>query len=82
MSLETIHIIVSLGVLIVTVILTFVGLKIKLEVSEGRNEILQTTSAIAAKLDTHVQLDDVKHVAIDRHLEYTDKRVDRIERTR
>lgn len=79
MPLETIHIILSAGSLLVLGLLAYMGLKVKLDVSEGKNEVMRTTQEIAGKLETHIQLDNVKHAEIDRHLEYTDRRVDRLE---
>ena len=74
--LENIHIGLAIGSILVTALLAYVGLKIRLEVSDSKSEILTTTASIANKLDTHVQLDEAKHREIDKHLEFTDKRVD------
>lgn len=68
MPLETIHVVLAIGSIIVSAFLAVVGLKIKI-----------TATEINGKLDTHVATDEVKHGEINRHLEYTDGRVDRLE---
>ena len=79
MPLETIHIIIGIGTMGVTAFLAYIGLKIKLEVANGKTELVHSQEKIAAALDTHVQLDNVYHIAVDKHLEATDGRVDRLE---
>ena len=50
--LENIHIGLAIGSIFVTALLAYVGLKIRLEVSDSKSEILTTTAVIANKLDT------------------------------
>ena len=71
MDLETIHIGIAIGTAVATVFLGWVGLKIKI-----------ATQDISGKLDTHVATDELKFQQIDKHFEFTDGRVDRLERSR
>ena len=79
MPLDIIHIIIGIGTIAVTAFLAYIGMKIKLEVVTGGSKILETQNKIAAALDTHVKLDDMKHSQIDKHFEATDGRVDKLE---
>lgn len=79
MPLESIHIIIGIGSIAVTAFLAYIGLKIKLEVATGRGEILQSQEKIAGALDTHVKLDEVTHAQINKHLESTDNKIEKLE---
>ena len=82
MPLETIHILLSAGTLLVVGLIAYMGLKVKLDVSEGKSEIIQSITKVSGTLDTHVATDDLKHAQFDRHFEATDSRVTRLEHGR
>ena len=47
MPLENIHIALAIGSILVTALLAYIGLKVRLEVSDSKSEILHTTTSIA-----------------------------------
>lgn len=49
------------------------------EIRDATDTIVQKVSEIGTALDVHVATDNGKHSAIDQHLQYTDRRVDRLE---
>lgn len=79
---EVAHVAISVGTILVTGILAYVGLKIRLEISESNriNSIAQIK--LEGRLDGHIVVDETKHHEIDRHLEVTDSRVTRLENVR
>lgn len=64
---------------IAAVLFAIYKLKTKNDIRDATDTIVEKIDTIGTALKVHVAEDDGKHRAIDQHLEYTDKRVDRLE---
>lgn len=79
MPLETLHIYIAIGTLFTTGLLAYITIKIKLDIANNNTAINRDHAEIKADLETHIATDEIKHKEIDRHLQFTDGRVDRLE---
>lgn len=65
---------------IAAVLFAIYKLKSKNDIRDATDVIVSEVSKVGTALQVHIADDLGKHNAIDQHLEYTDKRVDRLER--